>query len=80
MTVAPENLAGQHAHPRRLRLATAQEVAAMLRLPRTSVYEHAQARTLPGVVRIGRRVLFDLDKLEPWIRSGAQAAAEGGAA
>lgn len=54
----------------RLRLATAAEVAKMLGLPLTTMYDHARANTIPGAVRIGRRVLFDLDKLEPYIKAG----------
>lgn len=54
----------------RLRLATAAEVARMLGLPLTTVYDHARANTIPGAVRIGRRVLFDLDELEPYVKAG----------
>jgi len=44
----------------------------MLALPLTSLYDHARARKIPGVVRIGRRVLFDLDKLESWLDAGGE--------
>lgn len=56
--------------PPRLRLVSAAEAAKMLSLPLTTMYDHARSNTIPGAVRIGRRVLFDLDKLEPYIKAG----------
>lgn len=58
--------------PRRRRLATAADVADMLALPLTSLYDHARERKIPGVVRIGRRVLFDLDALDTWLDAGGE--------
>lgn len=60
----------QISRPARRRLGTAKIVSDMLALPLTSVYDHARSGELPGVVRIGHRVLFDLDKLEAWIDAG----------
>lgn len=64
------------ARPARRRLATAQDVASMLSLPLTSLYDHARERRIPGVVRIGRRVLFDLDKLEEYLEAGGDQGGE----
>jgi len=61
--------------PRR-RLAVARDVADMLSLPLTSLYDHARSRSIPGVVRIGRRVLFDLDKIEEYIAAGGDQSGE----
>ncbi len=55
----------------RRRLATIDEVRRdFLPLPKSSLYDLARYGKLPGVVRVGRRVLFDLDQLESWIDSG----------
>ena len=51
-------------------------VRAMLgNLPLSTIYDLARASPpkLPGVVRIGRRVLVDLGKLEQWIDAGGEA-------
>jgi len=55
---------------KRLRLVSAEEAAKMLSLPLSTMYTHARTNTIPGAVRVGRRVLFDLDKLEPYIKAG----------
>jgi excisionase family DNA binding protein len=44
-------------------LLTAQEVADLLRTDRKVVYEMAQLRRLPGVIRLGRKLLFRRDRL-----------------
>lgn len=55
----------------RRRLATIDEVRRdLLPLPKSSIYDLARYGKLPGEVRVGRRVLFDLDQLEAWIDSG----------
>ncbi len=51
-------------------LATAEQVAELLNAPKSSVFEMGRHGTVPGVVRVGRRLRFDLDKLEPWLESG----------
>lgn len=53
-------------------LATAQQVAERLRLPISTIYELARQGRIPGVVRVGRSVRFDLKKLELWIEEGGQ--------
>lgn len=49
-------------------LMTAEEVAALLAVPRSSVYEYARRRTdpLPSVL-IGRHRRFDRRTLERWL-------------
>ena len=44
------------------------EVAALLRTSSKAIYAMDERDTLPGVVRIGRRVLFDQEILVRWLR------------
>lgn len=53
-----------------------QEVAALLRLPKNTVYEHARTGLLP-CVRIGRAMRFRRSDIEAWLESGG-ATFEGG--
>lgn len=48
------------------RLMTAQEVAEMLRVPRSTIYELARSRRIP-FVKVGRRTLFVPQALLDWI-------------
>lgn len=49
------------------RLLTADETAACLRTSRKGVYAMAERGLLPGVVKIGRRLLFRSDELIDWL-------------
>ena len=66
-------VAGLHDHrgerPRR-RLGTIDELREIIPLARNSLYDAARYGRMPGVVRVGRRVLFDLDVVDAWIASG----------
>jgi excisionase family DNA binding protein len=48
------------------RLMTAQEVAELLRVPRSTIYELARSRRIP-FVKVGRRTLFVQQALLEWI-------------
>ena len=48
-------------------LMTTAEVAALLRTTRKAVYAMVERRDLPGVTRLGRRVLFRSDLLLDWL-------------
>ena len=48
------------------------DVAALMRLPRASVYDLVRSDSLP-VVRIGRLLRFDPERLAQFIRSGGAA-------
>jgi excisionase family DNA binding protein len=48
-------------------LLTAQEVAQLLRTDRKVVWEMARLRQLPGVIRLGRKLLFRRDRLLQWL-------------
>ena len=59
---------GEYRSPGRPMLFTAQEVAELLRTSRKAVYAMVDRRQLPGVTRLGRRVLFRSDLLLDWLR------------
>lgn len=63
----------QEANLRPRRLITVAEVAERLTLTESGVYELARQNRIGGVVRVGRRVRFDPEKLEAWIEAGGQA-------
>jgi excisionase family DNA binding protein len=48
-------------------LLKAEEAAALLRTSRKAIYEMVRCRRLPGVTRIGRRVLIRRDDLLDWL-------------
>ena len=57
----------QHIDPGRVpRLLTAQEVAELLRVPRSTIYELARTRRIP-FLKVGRRTLFAQQALLEWI-------------
>ena len=47
-------------------LLTADEVAALLRVPRSTVYELTRTRRLPHL-KVGRRTLFVRGDLDAWV-------------
>jgi len=48
-------------------LLTADEVALLLRTSRKSIYAQIERRQLPGVRRVGRRVLINRRELLNWL-------------
>ena len=65
----PTAVPTDHRPPRR-RLGTIDDVLEVLPLPKSSLYDLARYGRIPGVVRVGRRLLFDLDVLDDWIDEG----------
>lgn len=61
----PPDLRGDR-EPTVCRLLTAQEVAEVLRVPRSTIYELARNRRIP-FVKVGRRTLFERESLLEWI-------------
>ena len=49
-------------------LSTVNEVAVLLRTTRGAIYSMIERRQLPGVTRIGRRVLIRTPDLLDWLR------------
>lgn len=54
-------------------LLTANEVAGVFKKPVASIYAWAREGRLPGVVRVGRSIRFDADKIEEFIANGGRA-------
>ena len=48
-------------------LMTVQDTATLLRTTRTAVYAMVARRQIPGVTRLGRRVLFRTEDLLDWL-------------
>jgi len=72
-TSPPEARAGKFAEGERGRsdlpvLLNAEEVGALLRTSRKAIYARVERGLLPGVVRDGRRVLFDREVVLSWLR------------
>lgn len=66
--------------PRRPRtLIDAKAAAALLGVPLSTCYDLARAGKLPGTIRIGTRVRFDLEKLTAWLDAGGDLATSDGA-
>jgi excisionase family DNA binding protein len=65
MPADPPDLRGVP-EPAVCRLLTAQEVAQILRVPPSTVYELARSRRIP-FVKVGRRTRFEAQSLQGWI-------------
>jgi len=57
-------------------LATVDEAATLLRTTRKAVYSMIERRQLPGVTRIGRRVLIRTPDLLEWLRQKSTSSLE----
>lgn len=57
-------------------LLTPNEVAELLRTSRKAIYSMVERGQLPGIVRIGRRVLVREDALLDWLRQKSTASLE----
>jgi excisionase family DNA binding protein len=57
-------------------LLTTDEVAAALRTTRKAIYAMIECDQLPGIVRIGRRVLVRQDALLDWLRQKSTSSLE----
>lgn len=49
-------------------LLTVEDVAQLLRTTARAIYSQVARGQLPGVIRVGRRVLFDRKDLLQWLR------------
>lgn len=49
---------------------TATELQQMIPIKRSTLYDLAQKGRIPGLVRVGSRVYFDLEKVEAWLKAG----------
>lgn len=48
------------------------EVAKLMDVPASTVYDLARQKRIGGVVRFGRHIRFDKDRLEAWLASGGE--------
>ena len=69
MSVASEKTYGRR-YSRKV--VTAAELQQMIPFPSSTLYYYAQKGYIPGLVRVGSRVYFDLQKIEAWIEAGGQ--------
>lgn len=61
---------GMESDKTRRRYVDAKDVAELLGLPLSTVYDRTRLGRLPGSVRIGARIKYDLEKLEAWLDAG----------
>jgi excisionase family DNA binding protein len=54
-------------------LLTVDETAVLLRTTRKAIYALIERRQIPGIVRLGRRVLVRSDELLDWLRQKSEA-------
>lgn len=59
----------------RPRLVDAKDVAEFLGLPLSTVYDRTRLGRLPGAIRIGTRIKYNLAKIESWLDAGGDAEA-----
>lgn len=69
-------LNGDGARMRPRRLVNARVLSKHLGMSLTSVYDNTRLGRLPGAIRIGRRIVYDLDKIDPWLDAGGDFASE----
>ena len=65
--------ASEPTHPVPRRIEPAKVTAKWLHLPLPTLYERARNGTIPGAIRVGRRLLFAVAKLEHWLDAGGDA-------
>lgn len=58
-------------------LLTVLEAASCLRTSRAAIYKMVERQQVPGVVRVGRRVLFDRASLVHWLSQNAALSPKG---
>ena len=59
------------------KLITAKTLSEERNIPLTTVWRLAREKRIAGVVRFGRKLMFDVDKVNKWIDEGGSAL-EGG--
>ena len=52
------------------------DVCRLVPVPRSSIYDLARAGRIPGVVRVGRRLLFDMYVVRRWLEAGGDRGGE----
>lgn len=54
------------------------DVARLMEVPESTVYDLARQERIAGLIRFGRHIRFDRDKLERWLDAGGEALPGGG--
>lgn len=54
------------------KLLTIKEVASVLQVPRARAYKLVRSGVIPGMVRLGKQVRIDPERLQGFIRHGGQ--------
>lgn len=57
---------------RHVRFLKVPDVAELMDVPASTVYDLARQKRIGGMVRFGRHIRFDKDKLEAWLASGGE--------
>lgn len=71
MNVAPPPVKAAINQPTKRRtLLSAKEASELLSIPLASLYDLTRGNSLPGVIRIGHRIRYDLDALNDWLDEG----------
>ncbi len=70
MRIAPPPAPEKPENPRRRNLVAAKFVSELLGIPLTSLYDATRRGEIPGVVKIGTRIRYDLDLLNAWLDAG----------
>lgn len=56
----------------RLRYLKVPDVAILMDVPASTVYDLARQNRIVGMVRFGRHIRFNRDELERWLRAGGE--------
>ena len=57
---------------RQARFLKVPDVAALMEVPASTVYDLARQKRIGGVVRFGRHIRFDREVLERWLQEGGE--------
>ncbi len=66
--------APKHNRAKHRRLGRPLAVAEMLDMPLSSLYDRTKRGLMPGTIRIGRRIMYDLDMIDAWLDAGGDQA------
>lgn len=64
------NIAAETVNPKRF--IKVLDVAVLMDVPASTVYDLARQNRIVGMVRFGRHIRFDRDKLERWLQAGGE--------
>lgn len=62
----------QHHTPSSTRFLKVPDVAQLMGVPASTVYDLARQKRIGGIVKFGRHIRFDKEKLERWLEQGGE--------